>query len=90
MEVEVPASSVDAVTSDLLQRHAESVETRSAGDEKQVVDAKVPLREVLSYARDLKTMTEGHGAYTFHVQSYRHMGHQEQNAMLEELAKVHD
>ncbi len=70
LEVTFPASKFGDVSSDLSTRrgHITGMDTQSSG--LQVIQATVPLSEVLRYATDLKSMTGGQGTFTMEFQSY--------------------
>ncbi len=70
LEVTVPAARFGDVTADLSTRrgHITGMETQSGG--MQVVQATVPLSEVLRYATDLKSMTAGQGSFTMEFRAY--------------------
>jgi elongation factor G len=70
LEVTVPIEKFGDISADLSTRrgHITGMETLAGG--LQVVQATVPLSEVLRYATDLKSMTGGHGSYTMEFKSY--------------------
>jgi len=44
---------------------------RTTSGDAQVIDAEVPLREILSYSKDLEKLTHGEGDFSFRLQGYR-------------------
>jgi elongation factor G len=70
LEVTVPMEKFGDITADLATRrgHITGMEALAGG--LQVVQATVPLSEVLRYATDLKSMTGGRGSYTMEFRSY--------------------
>lgn len=70
LEVTVPSAKFGDITADLSTRrgHITGMDTLSGGQ--QVVQATVPLSEVLRYATDLKSMTAGQGSFTMEFRSY--------------------
>jgi len=70
LEVTVPMEKFGDISADLSTRrgHITGMETLAGG--LQVVQATVPLSEVLRYATDLKSMTGGQGSFTMEFRSY--------------------
>ena len=70
IEVTVPAEKFGDVSADLSTRrgHITGMDTLAGGQ--QLVQAVVPLSEVMRYATDLKSMTGGRGSYTMEFKSY--------------------
>jgi elongation factor G len=69
-EIVTPEDYLGEVTGDLASRRAaiESVEIRPGGI--QAIDAMVPLAEMFGYATDLRSMTQGRGAFTMEFDHY--------------------
>ena len=76
VEVSVPTGRVGDVLSDLTTRRG-TVDDVSTGDDsthaKSMVQAEVPLIEILGYANSLRSLTGGEGAF-----SAEYKGHAEQ------------
>jgi elongation factor G len=68
--ITVPSSFVGDVSSDLSGRRGQMVGMDSAGGGMTTVEAKVPLAEVMTYARTLSSMTGGQGSYTMEFSHY--------------------
>jgi elongation factor G len=70
LEVTVPVEKFGDISADLATRrgHITGMEALPGGQ--QVIQATVPLSEVLRYATDLKSMTGGQGSYTMEFRSY--------------------
>jgi elongation factor G len=70
LEVVVPIEKFGDISADLATRrgHITGMEALPGGV--QMIQATVPLSEVLRYATDLKSMTGGQGSYTMEFKSY--------------------
>ena len=54
-----------------LVEHSEAVSvTESHTDGETVLEAEVPMAEMMSYAIDLRSMTQGRGSFTFRFVRY--------------------
>ncbi len=69
LEVSVPDDFMGAVIGDINSRRGKVVGMDPLGDV-QVVKAQVPLSEILTYAPDLRSMTEGRGSFTMGFSHY--------------------
>jgi elongation factor G len=69
-EIVTPEDYLGEVTGDLAARRAaiEAVEVRPGGI--QAIDAMVPLAEMFGYATELRSMTQGRGAFTMEFDHY--------------------
>jgi elongation factor G len=87
IEVTVPMEKFGDITADLSTRrgHITGMEAMAGGV--QVVQATVPLSEVLRYATDLKSMTGGRGSYTMEYRSYEPVPPNVQQAIVEKWNK---
>ncbi|MDO5554278.1 MAG: elongation factor G [Planctomycetia bacterium] len=70
LEVTVPTDCVGDVNSDLAGRRGRPIGMESAGGGMQTVKAEVPLAEVMTYSRNLASMTGGQGSYTIEFNRY--------------------
>ncbi len=70
MEITIPADKMGDISSDLTTRRGrvEGMEGLPGGF--QVLKAKAPLAEVMTYARSLSSMTGGQGAFTMELSHY--------------------
>jgi elongation factor G len=69
VEVVVPEEYMGDVIGDITSRrgHLQSMEARGGS---QVINARVPLSEMFGYATDLRSRTQGRGAYSMHFDRY--------------------
>ena len=70
LEVTVPTANVGDVNSDLAGRRGRPIGMESAGGGMQTIKAEVPLGEVMTYSRNLASMTGGQGSYTIEFNRY--------------------
>jgi elongation factor G len=70
VEVTVPSANFGDITADMSTRrgHITGMEALPGG--LQVIQAVVPLAEMLSYATNLKSMTAGQGSFTMELKGY--------------------
>ncbi len=75
------------ISADLSTRrgHITGMETLTGG--LQLIQATVPLSEVLRYATDLKSMTAGRGSYTMEFRSYEPVPPNVQQTLVDRYAK---
>ena len=78
MEITVPGEKLGDITSDLNSRRGrmEGMDTAPGGF--QVLKAKVPLAEILTYSRSLSSMTGGEGSFSYEISHYEVMPPNEQ------------
>ncbi len=69
LTVEVPASAMGDITGDLNSRRGRIQGLDSVGN-LQVIRAQIPLKEILTYSQDLRSMTAGEGSYSFKFSHY--------------------
>jgi elongation factor G len=72
VEVVVPEEYMGDVIGNLNSRrgHIQSMEMRGGS---QVINARVPLAEMFGYATDIRSRTQGRGAYSMHFDRYEQM-----------------
>jgi elongation factor G len=70
IEVTVPQEKFGDISADLSTRRGHITGMEAIAGGLQMIQATVPLSEVLRYATDLKSMTGGQGAYTMEFRSY--------------------
>ncbi len=89
LAVTVPEANVGDVYSDMSSRGGRVQGADSAGGGMQTVNAEIPLREVMTYARTLSSMTGGQGSYSMEFSHYDVMpGNVQQEIMAK--SKVED
>jgi len=69
VEVTVPEEYMGDVIGDITSRrgHLQSMEARGGT---QIINSRVPLAEMFGYATDLRSRTQGRGAYSMHFDRY--------------------
>jgi elongation factor G len=72
VEVVVPEEYMGDVIGDITSRrgHLQSMEARGGS---QVINSRVPLSEMFGYATDLRSRTQGRGAYSMHFDRYEQL-----------------
>ena len=80
VEVTVPEEYMGDVIGNLTSRrgHLQSMETRGGT---QIINSRVPLSEMFGYATDIRSRTQGRGAYSMHFDRYE----QAPNSVSEEV-----
>lgn len=81
-EIVVPAAKLGDITSDLNSRRGrvEGMDSTSGG--MQIIQARVPLTEMATYARNLQSMTGGQGSFTMEFSHYEAMPAHEQQKVI--------
>ena len=67
LKVTIPDSMMGDIMGDLNKRRGRIMGMTPDADGNQVVEAEVPMSEMMSYAIDLRSMTQGSGSFTFRV-----------------------
>ena len=82
LEITIPGNSVGDITSDLNSRRGrmEGIDLLSQG--MQVVHARAPLAELMTYARSLSSMTGGQGSYVMEFSHYEPVPANEQQKII--------
>jgi len=78
MEITVPQDQLGDVSSDLTTRRGRMEGMDSAPGGFQILHAKAPLAEVMTYARSLSSMTGGQGSFTMEFSHYEAVPSNEQ------------
>lgn len=86
LEVTVPDDFMGAVIGDLNSRRGKVVGMEPHGGE-QVVKAQVPMAEILTYAPDLRSMTEGRAFFSVSISHYQEVPAHLAEKVIEEAKK---
>ena len=70
LKVTVPDNYVGDVMGDLNKRRGRVMGMNPTGDGETVLEAEVPMAEMMSYAIDLRSMTQSRGTFTFNFVRY--------------------
>ncbi len=70
LKVTVPDSYMGDIMGDLNKRRGRVMGMDPTDDGNQVITAEVPMSEMVSYAVDLRAMTQSRGTFTFHFVRY--------------------
>jgi elongation factor G len=89
VEVTIPSEFAGDIMGDLNTRRAH-IHGMTPDGPSTIVEASVPQSEMLRYATDLRSMTQGRGAYTMKVSHYDPVPAHLQQKIIEEHKKEHD
>ncbi len=81
LEVAVPSRFMGDINGDLNGRRGRIAGMEAIG-ETQVIKAQVPLKEVQTYAADLRSITQGEGSYSFEFSHYDIVPHKIQDDLV--------
>ena len=70
LKVTIPDAMMGDIMGDLNKRRGRVMGMTPNADGDQVVEAEVPMAEMMSYAIDLRSMTQGRGSFTFEFVRY--------------------
>ena len=70
LKVTIPDSYMGDIIGDLNKRRGRVMGMTPTGDGDQVVEAEVPMAEMMTYAIDLRSMSQSRGSFTFHFVRY--------------------
>ena len=70
LKVTVPDSYMGDVIGDLNKRRGRVMGMNPTNGGEQIIEAEVPMAEMMTYAIDLRAMTQSRGSYTFHFVRY--------------------
>ncbi len=90
MEITVPSDKIGDVTSDLNTRRGRMEGMDEAPGGFTIVRARAPLAEVMTYARNLSSMTGGQGSFDLTFSHYEMVPPNEQAKIVAAAQKAHD
>ena len=70
LKVTIPDSYMGDILGDLNKRRGRVMGMNPTGSGDQVVEAEVPMAEMMTYAIDLRSMTQSRGSFTFRFVRY--------------------
>ncbi|HIY20681.1 MAG TPA: elongation factor G [Candidatus Flavonifractor merdigallinarum] len=70
LKVTIPDSYMGDIIGDLNKRRGRVMGMNPDGKGNQIVEAEVPMAEMMTYAIDLRSMTQSRGTFTFHFVRY--------------------
>ncbi len=85
--VEVPEANMGDVNSDLNTKRARILGMESLPDGTQRITAQVPMAEMLHYATDLRSITQGRGTFTMELADYEEAPSNVQQQIIEAYRK---
>src|SRR5215831_2337885 len=85
--IEVPEANMGDVNSDLNTKRARILGMESAPGGMQRITAQVPMAEMLHYATDLRSITQGRGTFTMEVAEYEEVPSTIQHQIVESYKK---
>ena len=89
LAVVAPEESVGDIMGDLNSRRGR-IQNMDTKGRNSVINALVPLAEILSYAPDLKSMTAGKGSYTMRLSSYEAVPASMLEKTIEDVKRLRD
>ena len=84
LKVTIPDSYMGDVMGDITKRRGRVMGMNPDGEGNQVLEAEVPMAEMMTYAIDLRSMTQSRGSYTFHFVRYEEATPQAQERAIAE------
>ena len=85
--IEMPEANMGDVNSDLNTKRARILGMESAADGMQRITAQVPMSEMLHYATDLRSITQGRGTFSMEVADYEEVPSSVQQQIIEAYKK---
>ena len=85
--IEVPEANMGDVNSDLNTKRARILGMESAPGGMQRITAQVPMAEMLHYATDLRSITQGRGTFTMEIADYEEVPSNIQQQVIEAYKK---
>ena len=85
--IEVPEANMGDINSDLNTKRARILGMESVSDGIQRITAQVPMAEMLHYATDLRSITQGRGTFTMELSGYEEVPAHIQQEIVEAYKK---
>ena len=90
LAVTIPDDMMGDIMGDLNKRRGRVMGMTPDAEGNQVVEAEVPMSEMMSYAIDLRSMTQGRGSFTFKFVRYEEAPMSTQQAVVEAAKNAED
>ena len=90
LKVTIPDSYMGDVMGDITKRRGRVMGMNPDEDGNQVLEAEVPMAEMMSYAIDLRSMTQSRGSFTFHFVRYEEAPPAAQQKAIEEAKALQE
>ena len=87
LKVTVPDANMGDIIGDLNKRRGRVMGMNPTGDGLQIVEAEVPMGEMVSYPIDLRAMTQGRGSYSLKFVRYEEVPQINQAKIIEDAKK---
>ncbi len=87
LEISIPEDYAGAVMGDISVRRGRIIGTDSGLAGQTVILVRVPYAEVLTYTKDLRSITRGSGSYTLEMDGYEQAPHDVQQKLIEAAKK---
>jgi len=90
LKVYIPDANMGDIIGDLNKRRGRVMGMNPTGDGQQVVEAEVPIGEMVTYAIDLRSMTQGRGSYSLNFVRYEEVPQMNQAKIIEDAKKAEE
>ena len=90
LKVTVPDANMGDIIGDLNKRRGRVMGMNPTSDGQQIVEAEVPMGEMVSYPIDLRAMTQGRGSYSLKFVRYEEVPQINQAKIIEEAKKAEE
>ena len=87
LEISVPEDYAGAIMGDISVRRGRIIGTDSGLAGQTVILVRVPYAEVLTYTKDLRSITRGSGSYTLEMDGYEQAPHEVQQKLIDAAKK---
>ncbi|HEX9057544.1 MAG TPA: elongation factor G [Ktedonobacterales bacterium] len=90
VEITIPEANMGDINGDLNTKRARILGMEPAGGGLQRITAQVPMAEMLHYATDLRSLTQGRGTFKMDVAQYEEVPANIQQQVVEDYKKRHE